>query len=696
LTKDEIDEILSGQTISHPPTGHQAHREELGGLLETIRHLETRIAKRTALNWETKAPPALERLCHLFRLTPFEKDVLVVCLAPEVHRRYDKLYAYLQDDVTRKRPSVDLVLNLLCHSFEERITGRGFFHCDAPLVRYQMLSFVNDDTALSVPLLSRFIKLDDRIVDFILQQGGDDAQLKAFVQPVQEGLTLGDLTLPEPLKAQLFRLVEGYRELQASTESTCHLQCFIHGPYGSGKREAAAAVCHQLGLPLLEARVEALIQTSQMEQATIQRICREALLRGAGLVFTGMEHLLANQEKLSAYHAMIHRAVRDFPGPLFLASQRPWIAGPGEQVPLMTLEFPAPDFNLRKRLWQVETESNRTTIEAVDLDEIANQFRFTGGQIRDAMLQALHLNQLEKGNHSRISRAMLYQGCRRQCNQKLSELSQKIIPHYSWTDIVLPEDRLAQLREICDHVRYRHLVFGDWGFEKKMSLGKGLTVLFAGPSGTGKTMAAEIIAGELQIDLYKIDLSCVVSKYIGETEKNLSKVFREAEQSNAILLFDEADALFGKRSEVKDSHDRYANIEVNYLLQKMEEFDGIVILATNIRGHIDDAFIRRLRFCVEFPFPDETSRCRIWKGVFPETAPQGGDIDFHFLASRFKLSGGNIKNIALASAFLAARNSGKIGMDHVILATKREFQKMGKICTRPDFGKYYDLVTGEG
>ncbi|MDD5462504.1 MAG: ATP-binding protein [Methylococcales bacterium] len=224
-------------------------------------------------------------------------------------------------------------------------------------------------------------------------------------------------------------------------------------------------------------------------------------------------------------------------------------------------------------------------------------------------------------------------------------------------------------------------------------MGKGLCVLFAGPSGTGKTMAADILAGELGLDLYKIDLSTVVSKYIGETEKNLSKIFTEAEASNAILFFDEADALFGKRSEVKDSHDRYANIETGYLLQRMEEHEGVVILASNFRKNMDEAFVRRLHFTVEFPFPSEEDRYRIWKNVWPDDMPRDPALDLQFFAGRFQMTGGNIRNIALSAAFLAADDSGMVKMHHLLRATQREYQKMGKVISEADFGlQLKDLV----
>jgi SpoVK/Ycf46/Vps4 family AAA+-type ATPase len=245
-------------------------------------------------------------------------------------------------------------------------------------------------------------------------------------------------------------------------------------------------------------------------------------------------------------------------------------------------------------------------------------------------------------------------------------------------------------------MRHRQTVFGAWGFERRLSLRRGLCALFCGPSGTGKTMAVEIIARELGLDAYKIDLSTVVSKYIGETEKNLSRIFAEAETSNAVLFFDEADALFGKRSEVKDAHDRYANIETGYLLQRIEEFEGLVILATNLRKNIDEAFFRRMSVAVEFPFPEEADRYRLWRRHFPDAAPVSDDVDFNFLAGRLQLAGGNIKNIAVGAAFMAAANSGRIHMRHVIRAARREYEKIGRMCTEMEFAPYHALLDAAG
>jgi SpoVK/Ycf46/Vps4 family AAA+-type ATPase len=375
------------------------------------------------------------------------------------------------------------------------------------------------------------------------------------------------------------------------------------------------------------------------------------------------------------------------------------VAGPRAWEPVAALkrqrfftwEFPAPSYVERKHLWRAELNGDRP-IDGDVVDEIAAQFRFTRGEIRNAASVARTLALLG-GEAGALGRGELQAACRAESNPRLLSFGRKVRTRDGWDQLVLPAEPKTQLREIVDYLRHHEAVYTEWGFGERHGLSRGTNVLFSGPSGTGKTMAAAIMAGELGLDLYKIDLSTVVSKYIGETEKNLSRVFKEAETSNAMLFFDEADALFGKRSEVKDSHDRYANIEVNYLLQKMEEHEGIVVLATNFSKNVDEAFLRRLHFAVLFPSPERDERWQIWRQVFPAEAPLGRDLDLEFLARRFKITGGNIKNIALGAAFLAQADGAAIGMRHVILATKREFQKMGKICAKADFGDYYELVT---
>ena len=364
---------------------------------------------------------------------------------------------------------------------------------------------------------------------------------------------------------------------------------------------------------------------------------------------------------------------------MFLAGEKPWHpSGLFEQMLFQAIALPLPDVPLREAAWKQVLESCCPDAEESWARQLANQFRLTPGQIKAAA--ALAEGQCDVINgHPGIDLSDIYAACRRQSHHKLGELAVKIEPHYGWEDLVLPDDKLIQLQEICSQARHRYRVFGEWGFGRKLSHGKGLSALFSGPPGTGKTMAAEVIAHDLQVDLYKVDLSGVVSKYIGETEKNLSRIFQEAETSNAILFFDEADALFGKRTEVSDAHDRYANIETSYLLQKMEEYEGIVILATNLRENMDEAFTRRLRFIVEFPFPDEASRRLIWKSHFPAEATLSETIDYELLARKFPIAGGNIKNIVLNAAFYTAEEGEAIAMEHILRGTKREFEKIGKL-----------------
>jgi SpoVK/Ycf46/Vps4 family AAA+-type ATPase len=387
--------------------------------------------------------------------------------------------------------------------------------------------------------------------------------------------------------------------------------------------------------------------------------------------------------------------LESYPQWVFLAGEKGW--EPRESLYnklFINIKFPVPPYSGRRQLWERHWHNGTPLAADANLDDLASKFRLSGGQIGDAVAMARSLALWRDLEHGLVANQDLYSACRQQSGHRLNTLAHQIHLQYDWNDIVLPRDQKEQLLEICSYVKHYHTVYSNWGFARKVSQGKGLNILFAGPSGTGKTMAAEIMANELGLDLYKIDLSAIVSKYIGETEKNLDRIFREGQSSNAILFFDEADALFGKRSEVRDSHDRYANIEIAYLLQKMEVYDGVVILATNLRKNMDEAFARRMHFSVEFPIPEETDRYRIWQGIFPGEAPLNNNIDLTFLARQFKITGGNIKNIALSAAFLAAEDSGSITMETLIRATKREYQKMGKLCTEGDFAHYFELVKG--
>jgi SpoVK/Ycf46/Vps4 family AAA+-type ATPase len=690
ISEDEIDNLLAGAR----PTGDaQPEENETLKLQEAIE----RAAGRTAAAVEGAARRgvglALERLARLFRLSGFDVDALLVCLAPELHVRYGKLYAYLQNDVTRKAPTADLILNLYCRSLEEKLDARTRLTGDAPLVKHQLIRYAGDEHDDAAPLLTRALLLDERVLNYLLDVDARDARLAPFVKVIKPSARLDELLLPAGMSEGLARL---FRAAHAATaEGGGGALAFIFdGPAGAGKAFASEALCQDAGCELLVADVHALATAGTSFARLLARLFREARLRRAAVYLDRAESVLGEGEHETAARRTLLAALDEFEGVAVIGSLEPW--HPSEGAPagrFFHVTLPAPDYEARLQLWRrFLAREGAAASDEIEVEALADKFGFTAGRIRDAVAEARQRALLREGAGFRITTADLYHSCRAQSSKKLRSLARKITPLYTWADIILPPDQLEHLREVCAHVKHRQRVFAEWGFGGKISLGKGLSALFVGPSGTGKTMAAEVIAGELGLDLFKIDLSCLVSKYIGETEKNLSRVFEEAEQSNAILFFDEADSVFGKRSEVKDSHDRYANIEVNYLLQRMEEYEGVVILASNYQKNIDEAFTRRIRFIVEFPFPDDDYRRRIWGKVFPEHTPLGEDIDFDFLAHKLKLSGGNIRNIALGAAFLAAGNGGRVQMGHVVCAAKREFQKMGRLLVRADFDEYFDLV----
>jgi SpoVK/Ycf46/Vps4 family AAA+-type ATPase len=321
---------------------------------------------------------------------------------------------------------------------------------------------------------------------------------------------------------------------------------------------------------------------------------------------------------------------------------------------------------------------------------VAGKFRLSIRQIADAA-EVARVAAAARGAQAPAS-TDLDLGARRASSTRIGELATRLEPAYAWQDLVLPARQLEVLRSISSYLRHRDLVLSEWGYEQAVARDQGLKVLFAGESGTGKTMAGQVITHDLGLELFRIDLATVVSKYIGETEKNLDRIFRAATGSNAILFFDEADALFGKRSEVRDAHDRYANIEVAYLLQKMESYPGAVILATNFRQNMDDAFLRRLDFVIDFPFPEAGDRERIWRLLLPAPAPIEEDVDVAFLAAQFKLSGGGIRNASLAAAFLAAEDGGRIGMAHLVKGVALEYGKLGRLTLESDFERFHELI----
>jgi len=545
------------------------------------------------------------------------------------------------------------------------------------LIKYRLLRMPDNLPEGPEPLLARPLRLDDRIVNFALGVRTMDARLESSARLVSAQANSRAPEVSEELCSRTLSLIRTH--FGESEPNGRNLIFYLCGPAGSDRRALAETISHGIGLNLIVADVEKMMSSPSSFEETVWLLGREALLQPATLCLERLDCLIAEPDKHRTSLNALIEAIRTFSRLTFLLGDQDWRPQglSGEEL-FITLEFPQVEDRTGRRLWDSQLNGHYQFAEDMDFDVLANKFRLPPGRIRDALMAAETLAQWRSPEDAEITMDDLHAACRAQATPKLGALARKIIPQYGWDDIVLPDDQLAQLQEMRQQAMNRSVVYGQWGFERKLSRGKGLNALFSGPPGTGKTMAAEVIARDLRLDLFQIDLSQVVSKYIGETEKNLSQIFREAQSSKAILFFDEADALFGKRSEVKDAHDRYANIEVGYLLQKMEEYEGIAILATNLRQHLDEAFVRRMQFIVEFPFPDEEHRRRIWEVIFPREAPLGEDVDFGLLAREVKLAGGNIKNIGLASAFYAAGDGRVIRMSHLVQAARREFQKLGR------------------
>lgn len=676
VSAEEVEELL------HKPHSHQAEHK---ALLQLIREREARIQERCKQSEAEDVFLTLPYLAEVFQLSPFEQQVLIICLAIEVDRKYEKLYAYLQDDLTCKWPTLDLVFKLTGLRSPDVYWVRQFFGEGSKLTSY-FLS-LEGTSPQQTSLLTKQLKLDERMVQFILDIGPIDEAIRHFTTIVYPQDTPDPLLVGKDIQDKLRRFVR--QQLAEAKQVERNIYFNLWGFDGAGKRLHAHHFAHYVQRPLMIVELKRLLEEEDYEPL-LKHVLREAIIQRVVLCLQDFDQLLTEERSTNQKLNQLLATWSHFSGIIFVLTKTLWKPANrlGEAI-YINIEIPVPPDFERKRLWE-ELGKTYSLDQEIDLGMVASKFRFTPGQIKRALRAAQDLTNWESEQADQPIRAeILHRACYLQVQHKLEKKATRIKPSYDWDDIILPSEQKNMLKNACNQIKYRHIVYGEWGFERKLSYGKGLSILFAGPPGTGKTMSAEVIAKELFLEIYKIDLSQVISKYIGETEKNLQEIFTEAQHSNAILFFDETDALFGKRSEVKDSHDKYANIEVAFLLQKMEEYQGISILATNLLQNIDEAFLRRISYVIKFPFPDVEQREKIWRSIFPKEAPLSSEVDFKFIAEKIQVAGGNIKNIAVSAAFLAAEKGGEIGMQEIIEAAKHELQKSGKILLKEDIGDYF-------
>lgn len=575
---------------------------------------------------------ALETLCKMFGLSAFERAVLLMCAGMELDSKFAGVCAKAIGDSRRDYPTFSLALSALPDAHWSALTP------DAPLRRWRLIELQS-----ASDLTQSRLRIDERILHFLTGVTNLDERLDGVVEPIP---------VPKDLVNSQRAIAEKIAVMLRSPTGAGLPVIQLCGNDVAAKRAVAAAACAAVGLNLYALPAEVLPNDARELESLVRLWEREAALAAGALVVECDE---------AENHFAAVRFIERVRGVLFVASR--------ERLRLrhraaVSFDVTKPTAQEQQALWKNAGVNGQ-------VEALATQFDLSAANIRAAAEQSK-------------SPEELWIACRAQARPRLDNLAERINPRATWSEIVLPAPQLAMLREIAAHVRQRAKVYETWGFAQKCARGLGISALFSGASGTGKTMAAEVLANELRLDLYRIDLSQVVSKYIGETEKNLKQVFDAAEEGGAILLFDEADALFGKRSEVKDSHDRYANIEISYLLQRMEAYRGLAILTTNMKEAIDSAFMRRIRFIVQFPFPDLAGREEIWRRIFPAQTPTK-ELAISKLA-RLNVAGGNIRNIALNAAFLAADANEPVRMNHVLCAARTEYAKIEKPLTDAEIG----------
>lgn len=647
---------------------HLAHKQQAP--LPENREAEAEAALQEA-RAAMSAPSALESLCEKFALSLFEKNLLLLCAGVELDSDFARLCAEAQAEPQRPFATFSLALAALPEAHWSAITPAG------ALRRWRMI-----ELAAGNALSTSALRIDERVLHYLAGVSHMDERLKGLIETVSASAALS------PSHKRLLETPAAtWSNATPLSPSPIVQMC---GEEANGKRNLATAICEKLGMRLHLMSAHLLPVNAGELEALMRLWEREAVLENAALLLDADEIEAGDAARKNALQRFLEYTL----APLFLISRE---RRGGLQRQVLSMELSRPTSREQRTLWQsafnqLAPELAQKSELSKPLEALIAQFSLGPNAIQNAFAQALA--KIDEGKPRSARREahvaaldpnfpkLLWEACRAQARPRLEALAQRITPVAKRDELILPEQQLQILRDITAHVRQRAKVYESWNFLSKGNRGLGISALFAGVSGTGKTMAAEVLAGELQLDLYRIDLSQVVNKYIGETEKNLRRVFDAAEESGAILLFDEADALFGKRSEVKDSHDRYANIEISYLLQRMEEYRGLAILTTNMKNALDTAFMRRIRFTVHFPFPEAAQRAEIWRRIFPSNTPVFG-LDFDKLG-RLNVTGGNIRNIALNAAFLAADTGEAVGMKHLLRAARSEYVKMEKTLTETE------------
>ena len=648
------------------------------------------IARRVSLSLASGVELRLPRLESTFGLLPVERAALMVAVAAEFDPLFRSICRGLQGEMAGPSLQVGTIVELTTRALDEAVDAAMLFLPDGKLRNNALITVEDPLYPRDVPLQALRVKIDRRLGLWLLGQAESSAP--AWLERILPRRVLASARLPDERKADLLAHLATTRE--ASQRALIELQ----GPPGVGKKFVAEGLCAELGVELLVADCRAMLLgphgvDRELLPARLAEVRREALLIGAAPYLDHYDAILVKHEAARASHDQESREVqasptfkmppellsfaRELPIVFFGIEER--YEALAEAGPVVRVHVPFPSPSQRAAIWLQTFEQLHATVDGeVDWTEIGRKLALDAARIQSAARSAVSTAALRShGAPAVVTRADLLEASRHQLQHDLKSLAVRVDKTYRWEDLVISVDGYHALIEMISYAKNAERVYDDWGFGAKHSVAGGISALFSGPPGTGKTMCAGVIARELDMELFRVDLSRVVSKWIGETEKNLARVFDEAQRSNAVVLFDEADSLFAKRTEVKSSVDRYANLEVNFLLQRMETFNGITVLTTNFEDTIDSAFKRRLTFRIRFEKPDADARAALWEKMFPPTAELADDVDFGELGRRFEVSGGNIRNAAIRAAFLAANEDHAIDQDTLVRATQREAREMG-------------------
>ncbi|MFJ8981369.1 ATP-binding protein [Streptomyces sp. NPDC102282] len=613
--------------------------------------------------WQPAAGSVLDGLARRFGLSPLDLDLLLVAVAPDLDARFERLYGFLNDDLTRRRPTVGLALELC--GLAGAASARFRLAPGAPLIEGGLMEVTEPER----PPLSRVLAVPDRVTGHLLGSARPDARLAGVLGEAREDPTAESAVVR--------------RTAAAAGTGVGLVHVRSRGGDAAGLATAALAAAGLRPL-VLDAVALARRPGDVPELARIAAL--EARLTGAGVVLGPLEALPGEPAERARTLGALCAALRGIP--LFTHGTGGWAPEWAADTPVvLTVPAPSPERQAARWRYALDDAAGEGTAigDVAALAEAVAAHRLDAGQLRRAADVAVRTAALAGGP---VRPEDLRTAVRAQNGAGLDRLARRVEPGVGWDDLVLPPTTERRLRELALRARHREQVLGQWGMRPGGGRGRGVIALFAGESGTGKTMSAEVVAADLGMDLYVVDLSTVVDKYIGETEKNLERIFTEASAVNAVLLFDEADAIFGKRSEVKGAHDRHANMESAYLLQRMESFDGIAVLTTNLRANLDEAFTRRLDVVADFPVPDSGQRLALWERCLGDRLPRADDLDLAFCADRFELAGGSIRACAVTAAYLAAESTGPLTMRQLVTAVAQEYRKLGRLVLEAEFGPY--------